>query len=131
MIGGGKNNRRPKPQPLTDMEAVDLGNELSSYLSTVAARTSPAPGSGSACTYTCLICHSVQRDMFNLRNHAMSHMPEDSPVIRRLDSFIEPHILQQGPSCYTCFLCRRPIRRRYKEVRTHFVMKHLDVTFSA
>ncbi len=126
---------------MTDLEAVELGSELSSYLSTVAARTSSSgsssgsssSGSSSSgpCTYTCLICHSVQRDLFNLRNHALNHMAEDSPVIRRLDRYMEPHILQQGPSCYTCFLCRRPVRRRYKEVRTHFVMKHLDVTFSA
>ena len=121
--------------PCNDPESIELGREFASYLSTVSARTpasaqggsasSTSGSSSSATSYQCLICHSVQRDLFNLRNHVVNHMSEDSPVIQRLDRYIAPNILQQGPSCFTCFICKKPIKRRYKEVRTHFVAKHL------
>lgn len=98
-------------------EASSLAADMSSFLSTMSVKQ----GSG----YQCLVCSSVHRDLYNLRIHLMAHMQEDSPLIQRLDEFMAPHVFKQSNVAFTCFLCKRVIKRRYKEVRAHFVSKHL------
>ena len=114
-------SRRSRPTPVllsSDEETASLSKALGEYLSSMSARQ------GSQ--YQCMLCSSVQRDLFNMRNHLMGHMTEDAPLTKRLDATMAPHILRQSNMAWSCFLCKKVIKRRYKEVRAHFVVKHLN-----
>ena len=54
----------------------------------------------------CLVCARISRDLYNQRQHIMTHMMKDGEFLDRLDHFVKSHSIQQNSNSFSCLLCR-------------------------
>lgn len=95
-----------------------LSAEIGEYLTSMSARREDGQ-------YQCLVCARNSRDLYNQRQHIMTHMMKDTDFLDRLDRFVKSHSIQQNSSSFSCLLCRMIISRGFYMVRQHFFSKHL------
>ena len=76
--------------------------------------------------YMCNICGQLCRDLYNQREHLMSHMTRDEKFRKRLDRFVDANVFKDPNSNKTtCVMCgNKPIGALVKK---HFLSKHLRV----
>lgn len=102
----------------TNAEQDYLTSEIGEYLTSMSARREDGQ-------YQCLVCARISRDLYNQRQHIMTHMMKDGEFLDRLDHFVKSHSIQQNSNSFSCLLCRMIITRGYYMVRQHFFSKHL------
>lgn len=94
----------------------DLAIEIHEYLTSMSGRTDEG-------RYRCLICGLTCRDLYNQREHLMTHMIRDDKFKTRLDRFMTSNVIKDPKnSSTTCLICQAPVNCN---VRKHFLSKHL------
>jgi hypothetical protein len=95
-----------------------LAADVACFMESLSARN----GKG----YQCLACSCQCRDWYDQREHVLTHIKNNPDLVDRLDNYIQPNIIKQSSSVYSCMYCRKIIRRGMFKVRSHFVSKHLS-----
>jgi len=94
----------------------DLAIEIHEYLTSMSGRTDEG-------RYRCLICGLTCRDLYNQREHLMTHMVRDDKFKTRLDRFMTSNVIKDPKTTTTtCLICQAPVNCN---VRKHFLSKHL------
>lgn len=93
----------------------ELSIEIHEYLSSMSGRTEEG-------RYRCLICGQTCRDLYNQREHLMTHMVRDEKFKSRLEKFMRSNVTKDLKNNTTCLICRTPVTCN---VRKHFLSKHL------
>lgn len=75
--------------------------------------------------YQCLICARESRDLYNQKQHILTHMSKDGSFFDRLNMFARRYILEHDSKTYTCLKCRITFHKEFYYMRNHFVFKHL------
>ncbi len=102
----------------TDNEQDALAYEINEYIANMSGRTTDGK-------YQCLICGLASRDLYNQREHLMTHMTKDDHFNQRFELFLKSNIQRtpRGGNSFTtvCTICSIVI----KNVKKHFLSKHL------
>ena len=93
----------------------ELSIEIHEYLNSMSGRTEEG-------RYRCLICGQTCRDLYNQREHLMTHMVRDDKFKHRLDKFMTSNVIKDPKNNTTCLICRAPVTCN---IRKHFLSKHL------
>jgi len=93
----------------------ELSIEIHEYLSSMSGRTEEG-------RYRCLICGQTCRDLYNQREHLMTHMVRDDKFKSRLEKFMTSNVIKDPKNNTTCLICRAPVTCN---MRKHFLSKHL------
>jgi len=94
----------------------ELSIEIHEYLSSMSGRTEEG-------RYRCLICGLTCRDLYNQREHLLTHMVRDDKFKNRLDKFMSSNLFKDPKnSSTTCLICQAPVTCN---IRKHFLSKHL------
>jgi hypothetical protein len=73
--------------------------------------------------YQCLICGMTCRDLYNQREHLMTHMTRDEKFRNRMDSFMRANVFKHPETFVTtCLICDATVGASLKK---HFLTKHL------
>lgn len=90
--------------------------EINEYLTSMSGRTEEG-------RYRCLICGLTCRDLYNQREHLMTHMVRDDKFKNRLEKFMNSNVIKDPKSgTTTCLLCSSSLP---SSMRKHFLSKHL------
>jgi len=94
----------------------ELSIEIHEYLNSMSGRTEEG-------RYRCLICGLTCRDLYNQREHLLTHMVRDDKFKNRLDKFMSSNLIKDPKnSSTTCLICQAPVTCN---IRKHFLSKHL------
>ena len=90
--------------------------EISEYLGSMSGRTEEGK-------YRCLICGLICRDLYNQREHLLTHMVRDEKFRSRLEHFMKSNVSKDPKTAVTtCLLCQNQLP---SSMRKHFLSKHL------
>ena len=95
-----------------------LAYEIHSYMSTTSNRTDEGK-------YQCTICGLKCRDLYNQREHVLTHMMTDPKFNARFLRFVSCNTVKDLNNVRTCRICQTKLANH---VRKHFVNKHLRVS---
>jgi len=96
-------------------EQDELACEINEYVTSMSGRTEEG-------RYRCLICGLTCRDLYNQREHLMTHMIRDEKFKNRMESFMKANVIKDPKSSVTtCLICSANIG----PMRKHFLSKHL------
>ena len=96
-------------------EQDELACEINEYVTSMSGRTDEG-------RYRCLICGLTCRDLYNQREHLMTHMIRDDKFKRRMETFMNANVIKDPKSSVTtCLICSNTIG----PMRKHFLSKHL------
>lgn len=94
----------------------ELSIEIHEYLNSMSGRTDEG-------RYRCLICGLSCRDLYNQREHLLTHMVRDAKFKTRLEKFMTSNVMKDlKNNTTTCLICRIPVTCH---IRKHFLSKHL------
>ncbi len=97
-------------------EQEELAIEINEYLTSMSGRTEEG-------RYRCLICGLTCRDLYNQREHLMTHMVRDDKFKTRLEKFMKSNVIKDPKTAVTtCLICQAQVGTA---LRKHFLSKHL------
>ena len=109
------------PTPSDVSEQIYLAHEINTFTEESVIRRPEDKDK----KFQCLICASVQRDLFNFKGHVLTHMTKDNEFAERLNVFVRRHAIEHHKQMYTCLLCKKVFTKDFYNLRTHFVTRHL------
>ena len=108
----------PKIGLISFSERDELAYEIHEYMSSMSNRTDEGK-------YLCIVCGIQCRDLYNQREHVLTHMVKEDPKFNaRLQKFVNFNIIKDSNS-KECRICKTKIT---VHVRKHFINKHLRLT---
>ena len=68
--------------------------------------------------YQCLICARESRDLYNQRQHILTHMAKDGTFAQRLNNYARRYMIEHDSKSFTCLKFPEfPLRLIIKKVR--------------
>ena len=101
-----------------DAERDLIASEITSFLVSMTLKKDDG-------RYQCLICARESRDLYNQRQHILTHMAKDGTFAQRLNNYARRYMIEHDSKSFTCLKCRATFNKEFYYMRNHFVFKHL------
>lgn len=101
-----------------DAERDLIASEITSFLVSMTLKKEDG-------RYQCLICARESRDLYNQRQHILTHMAKDGTFAQRLNNYARRFMIEHNSKSFTCLKCRATFNKEFYYMRNHFVFKHL------
>ena len=101
-----------------DAERDLIASEITSFLVSMTLKKEDG-------RYQCLICARESRDLYNQRQHILTHMAKDGTFAQRLNNYARRYMIEHDSKSFTCLKCRATFNNEFYYMRNHFVFKHL------
>jgi len=101
-----------------DAERDLIATEITSFLVSMTLKKEDG-------RYQCLICARESRDLYNQRQHILTHMAKDGTFAQRLNNYARRYMIEHDSKSFTCLKCRATFNKEFYYMRNHFVFKHL------